>query len=84
VTRLLGLRLLRVARAMQTSERGLAGNLFDENTLERTLTDGLKGILNLRADALWPSQAGYYLTKAVSIPHKTRPFHEAEHALVSG
>jgi predicted NACHT family NTPase len=41
--------LLRVARAMQTSERGLTGNLIDENTLERTLTDGLKGIPNLGA-----------------------------------
>ena len=42
--------LLRVARAMQTSERGLAGNLIDEDTLERTLTDGLKGMPNLRPD----------------------------------
>jgi predicted NACHT family NTPase len=42
--------LLRVARAMQTSERGLAGNLIDENTLEGTLTDGLKSIPNLRSD----------------------------------
>ena len=42
--------LLRVARAMQTSERGLAGNLIDEPTLERALADGLKGIPNLRAD----------------------------------
>ena len=35
---------------MQTSERGLAGNLIDEDTLERTLTDGLKGMPNLRPD----------------------------------
>ena len=42
--------LLRVASAMQTSERGLAGNLIDEDTLERTLTDGLKGMPNLRPD----------------------------------
>ena len=27
------------------------------------------------ADALWPCQAGYSLTKAVSIPHKTRLLH---------
>jgi hypothetical protein len=42
--------LLRVARAMQTSERGLAGNLIDERSLEITLEAGLKGIPNLRAD----------------------------------
>ena len=36
--------LLRVARAMQTSERGLAGNLIDEATLETTLAEGLKGM----------------------------------------
>ena len=42
--------LLRVARAMQTSEHGLAGNLIDEHTLERSLTDGLKGMPNFRAD----------------------------------
>jgi predicted NACHT family NTPase len=42
--------LLRVSRAMQTSERGLAGNLIDEDTLERTLTEGLKGMPNLRPD----------------------------------
>jgi SIR2-like domain/HEAT repeats/NACHT domain len=42
--------LLHVARAMQSSERGLAGNLIDEDTLERTLAGGLKGVPNLRPD----------------------------------
>lgn len=42
--------LLSVARAMQSSERGLAGNLIDEDTLERTLGEGLKGVPNLRPD----------------------------------
>jgi ABC-type cobalamin/Fe3+-siderophores transport system ATPase subunit len=42
--------LLRVARAMQTSERGLAGNLIDEDTLERTLAKGLQDVPNLRHD----------------------------------
>ncbi|HEX7331636.1 MAG TPA: HEAT repeat domain-containing protein [Pyrinomonadaceae bacterium] len=42
--------LLHVARAMQSSERGLAGNLIDEDTLERTLASGLKGVPNLRPD----------------------------------
>ncbi len=42
--------LLHVARAMQSSERGLAGNLIDEDTLERTLAGGLKGMPNLRED----------------------------------
>ena len=41
--------LLRVARSMQTSERGLADNLIDEHSLETTLESGLKGIPNLRA-----------------------------------
>ena len=40
--------LLHVARAMQSSERGLAGNLIDEATLEDTLAGGLKGVPNLR------------------------------------
>ena len=42
--------LLHVARAMQVSERGLAGNLIDESALESTLADGLKGVPNLRPD----------------------------------
>jgi len=42
--------LLHVARAMQSSERGLAGNLIDEATLEGTLAGGLKGVPNLRPD----------------------------------
>ncbi len=42
--------MLRVARAMQTSERGLAGNIIDEHTLECSLTEGLRGMPNLRAD----------------------------------
>ena len=42
--------MLRVAHAMQTSERGLAGNLIDEDTLKCSLTEGLKGMPNLRAD----------------------------------
>lgn len=42
--------LLRVARAMQRSERGLAGNLIDEATLEDTLAEGLKGLPDLRPD----------------------------------
>ncbi|MFO1206043.1 MAG: HEAT repeat domain-containing protein [Burkholderiales bacterium] len=42
--------LLRVAGAMQTSERGLAGNLIDEATLECTLAEGLKDFPNLRAE----------------------------------
>jgi HEAT repeat protein len=42
--------LLRVARSMQSSERGLAGNLIDAATLEATLQAGLKDIPNLRAD----------------------------------
>jgi len=35
---------------MQSSERGLAGNLIDEDTLERTLAGGLKGVPNLRPE----------------------------------
>ena len=42
--------LLHVARAMQSSERGLAGNLINEDTLERTLASGLKGVPNLRPE----------------------------------
>jgi HEAT repeat protein len=42
--------LLSVARVMRFSEQGLAGNLIDEDTLERTLADGLKGMPNLRPD----------------------------------
>jgi len=42
--------LLRVARAMQTTADGLAGNLIDEATLERALADGLAGIPQLRAE----------------------------------
>jgi len=42
--------LLHVARAMQSSERGLAGNLIDEATLEGTLAGGLKGVPNLRPE----------------------------------
>jgi hypothetical protein len=42
--------LLRVARAMQTSEQGLAGNLIAERDLERTLAEGLRGVPNIRAD----------------------------------
>ena len=42
--------MLRVARAMQNCERGLAGNLIDEETLESKLAEGLQGVPNLRAD----------------------------------
>jgi predicted NACHT family NTPase len=42
--------LLRVARAMQSSEQGLAGNLIDEDTLERTLAGGLEGMPGLRPE----------------------------------
>ena len=42
--------LLHVARAMQLSERGLAGNLIDEETLEDTLAGGLKGVPNMRPE----------------------------------
>ena len=42
--------LLRVARAMETSEHGLAGNLIDEPTLEAALADGLRMIPILRPD----------------------------------
>ena len=42
--------LLRIARAMQTSEPGLAGNLIDEVTLETTLERGLIGVPNVRPD----------------------------------
>jgi predicted NACHT family NTPase len=42
--------LLRVAYTMQSSEFGLAGNLIDERTLECTLTHGLTGMPNVRAD----------------------------------
>jgi hypothetical protein len=36
--------LLQVARAMHSGERGLAGNLIDEETLENTLANGLNEI----------------------------------------
>jgi predicted NACHT family NTPase len=42
--------LLRVARAMQTSQQGLAGNLIGEDELEGTLVGGLEGVPNLRSD----------------------------------
>ncbi len=42
--------LLLVARSMQSSESGLAGNLIDAASLEATLRVGLKDIPNLRAD----------------------------------
>uniref|UniRef100_UPI0006D1D832 SIR2 family protein n=1 Tax=Desulfosarcina cetonica TaxID=90730 RepID=UPI0006D1D832 len=42
--------LRRVAHEMQTSKEGLAGNLIDEETLERTLADGLKDVPNLRPE----------------------------------
>lgn len=42
--------LLRVARTMQTSARGLAGNLIDEDALEGTLAEGLNDVPNLRPD----------------------------------
>ncbi len=42
--------LLRIARTMQSSEAGLAGNLIDETTLEACLTEGLRGIQNLRPE----------------------------------
>lgn len=42
--------LLSVARAMRSSEHGLAGNLIDEDTLERTLADGLTGVPNIRPE----------------------------------
>jgi predicted NACHT family NTPase len=42
--------LLRVARAMQSGEHGIAGHLIDEHTLQHVLTDGLKGVPNLRPD----------------------------------
>ncbi|TBW08487.1 NACHT domain-containing protein [Azotobacter chroococcum] len=42
--------MFHVARRMQTSVHGLAGNLIDEATLEATLADGLKDVPNLRAD----------------------------------
>src|SRR5262249_21050595 len=40
--------LLQVARAMQSSERGLAGNLISEALLEETLTVALTGVPDLR------------------------------------
>ena len=40
--------LLRVARRMQSSERGLGGNLIDEGSLEAALAEGLTGFPNLR------------------------------------
>src|ERR1044071_1905473 len=42
--------LLRIARAMQISERGLAGNLIDEVTLEDTLAEGLHDVPHLRPE----------------------------------
>jgi len=42
--------LLSVARAMRSSEHGLAGNLIDEDTLERTLAEGLTGMPNIRPE----------------------------------
>ena len=42
--------MLRVARAMQTCERGLAGNLIDEESLESTLSEGLQGVPYLRPE----------------------------------
>lgn len=42
--------LLRIARTMQTCDRGLAGNLIDETTLERTLAAGLKEATVARPD----------------------------------
>ena len=42
--------LMRVARVMQQSPRGLAGNLIDEETLELTLANSLATVPNLRAD----------------------------------
>lgn len=42
--------LLSVARVMQASERGLAGNLIDEATLEATLADGLNSVPGLRPE----------------------------------
>ncbi|GEM_PF-1239302 len=42
--------LLRVARTMQATDRGLAGNLLDVRSLESTFAEGLKGIPNLRSD----------------------------------
>ena len=42
--------LLRVARVMQTSERGLVGNLIDEETLEEALAEGLKDVPQVRPE----------------------------------
>ena len=42
--------LLRIARAMQSSDHGLAGNLIHEDELEQTLAEGLKDMPNLRPD----------------------------------
>jgi HEAT repeat protein len=42
--------LLRVARAMQSSDGGLAGNLITEEMLEATLAKGLSAVPNLRPD----------------------------------
>ena len=42
--------LLRVARTMQTSERGLAANLIDEATLEATLAEWLKSVPDVRPE----------------------------------
>lgn len=42
--------LLRVARAMQSCEGGLAGNLISEEMLEATLADGLRSVPNLRPE----------------------------------
>ena len=47
--------MLRVARAMQDSEGGLAGNLISEDVLEAALAEGLAGMPNLRPD--WAARA---------------------------
>lgn len=42
--------LAKVARAMQSSEGSFAANLIDEGTLDRTLTEALRGFPDLRPD----------------------------------
>ncbi|WP_233094047.1 HEAT repeat domain-containing protein [Azotobacter chroococcum] len=42
--------MFHVARRMQTSGHGLAGNLIDEAALEATLADGLKSVSGLRPE----------------------------------